>query len=199
MDWDPAERDAWVTDAERWIGQINGVLQSKIDLDDAGEVAGVHVVAGMEREPRHIVRDVEGLLKARLDLDVYYKKIGVVQVVDNETLADVALVNARPTVKPAPAGPLPISTDTPAGRLRSARRARISRVTEPMSRPERLAETMATRLLPNRWISEGPVTISMLAMLPRVMGTPSLSVRIRSWTAVKVLRWDPVLRTRMST
>ena len=83
MDWEPNERDAWVEDAQRWIGKINGVLQSKIDLDENGEVTGVHVVAGMDREPRHIVRDVEGLLKTRLDLDVYYKKIGVVQVLDN--------------------------------------------------------------------------------------------------------------------
>ena len=84
MEWDPNERDAWVKDAERWICQIQGVLQSKIDIDAEGEVTGVHVVAGVEREPRHIVRDVEGLLKARLGLDVYYKKIGVVQVVDSE-------------------------------------------------------------------------------------------------------------------
>ena len=84
MEWDPKERDAWVVDAERWIVQIKGILQCKIDLDDAGEVVGVHVVAGMEREPRHVVRDVEGLLKARLGLDVFYKKIGVVQVVDND-------------------------------------------------------------------------------------------------------------------
>jgi hypothetical protein len=38
----------------------------------------------MEREPRHIVRDVEGLLKTRIGINVFYKKIGVVQVVDNE-------------------------------------------------------------------------------------------------------------------
>ncbi len=37
----------------------------------------------MERDARHIVRDVESLLKARLEIDVFYKKIGVVQVLDN--------------------------------------------------------------------------------------------------------------------
>jgi hypothetical protein len=84
LEWEPKERDAWVKDAERWICQIQGVLQCKIDLDDEGEVTGVHVVTGMDRDPRHLVRDVEGLLKARLGLDVYYKKIGIVQVVDSE-------------------------------------------------------------------------------------------------------------------
>ena len=84
MESHPNPRDAWVKDAERWICQINGVRQCKVDLDGHGEVSGVHVVAGMEREARHVVRDVEGLLKARLGLSVFYKKIGVVQVVDSE-------------------------------------------------------------------------------------------------------------------
>lgn len=84
MESHPNPRDAWVKDAERWICQIHGVRQCKVDLDGNGEVSGVHVVAGMEREARHVVRDVEGLLKARLGLNVFYKKIGVVQVVDSE-------------------------------------------------------------------------------------------------------------------
>ncbi len=83
MEWDPNQRDAWVADAQRWISQIKGVLQCKIDLDSEGEITGVHVVAGMGREPRHIVRDVESLLKARLEINIFYKKIGVVQVLDN--------------------------------------------------------------------------------------------------------------------
>lgn len=104
MDWEPNERDAWVIDAQRWIGQIPGVLQCKIDLDGSGEVSGIHVVAGMDREPRHLVRDVESLLKARLDLDVYYKKIGVVQVLEalgEET--DMSFVADRPPEAKAPA------------------------------------------------------------------------------------------------
>jgi len=83
LEWDAEERDAWVPDAQRWIGQIKGVLQSKVELESDGQIAGIHVVAGFDREPRHIVRDVESLLKARLGIDVYYKKIGVVQVLEN--------------------------------------------------------------------------------------------------------------------
>ncbi len=108
MEWEPNEqggsvrgnsdRDNWVSDAQRWICQINGILQCKIDLDDEGEISGVHVVAGMERDPRHIVRDVEGLLKARLDVDVYYKKIGVVQVLDNGPLNEGAGPSDAPLV-----------------------------------------------------------------------------------------------------
>lgn len=102
MEWEPNERDAWVSDAQRWITQIKGVLQCKIDLDDQGEIAGIHVVAGLDRDPRHIVRDVESLLKARLQMDVYYKKIGVVQVVESPRPADTT---SRPASVDQPAAP----------------------------------------------------------------------------------------------
>lgn len=130
MEWDTTERDAWVADAERWVRHITGVRECKIDLDTEGEVVGVHVVAGMEREPRHIVRDVEGLLKTRLGLDVYYKKIGVVQMVDelpaevaagdadpgqDEAAAAPAAPAAEPATAPAPAAtPAPAPAATPA-------------------------------------------------------------------------------------
>jgi hypothetical protein len=105
LEWEPNERDAWVVDAQRWICQIKGVLQCKVDLDPAGEISGVHVVAGMEREPRHIVRDVESLLKARLQMDVYYKKIGVVQVMDNSDPA--VSTEGRPTTPEKPGTGIP--------------------------------------------------------------------------------------------
>jgi hypothetical protein len=85
LDWDPDERDAWVADAQRWICDIIGVLDCKIELDPDGEIACVHVVAGKDREPRHIVRDVESLLKARVQKDVYYKKISLVQMMGSPT------------------------------------------------------------------------------------------------------------------
>lgn len=113
MDWEPNERDAWVEDAQRWICSIHGVLQAKIDLDESGEITGVHVVAGMDREPRHIVRDVESLLKARLDLEVYYKKIGVVQVLDNGSFtADPRTPEPATAPEPETAASPPPSVET---------------------------------------------------------------------------------------
>ncbi len=110
MELDPNERDAWVIDAQRWICRIKGVLQCIIDLDQSGEIAGVHVVAGMEREPRHIVRDVEGLLKVRLQKDVYYKKIMVVQVVGNSVSLPsdpVSIENTPVAVAATPSAGIP--------------------------------------------------------------------------------------------
>ena len=127
LEWEPNERDAWVTDAQRWISQINGVLQCKIDLDEGGEITGVHVVAGMERDPRHIVRDVEGLLKARLAMDVYYKKIGVVQVLDNG--AD------KESTSDAPGEGAPADSPTPPAGTRTPPAAGAKADAESTSRP----------------------------------------------------------------
>ncbi len=102
VEWQPEDRDAWVVDAEKWISQIKGVLQCKVDLAPDGEISGVHVVARSDREPRHIVRDVEGLLKARLGISVFYKKIGVVQVVEAEPA--VTASNANLTASAAAGG-----------------------------------------------------------------------------------------------
>lgn len=111
MEWQPEERDAWVVDAEKWITQIKGVLQCKIDLTPDGEVSGVHVVARSEREPRHIVRDVEGLLKARLGVSVFYKKIGVVQVMDSDPAPPVA---EEPVARQEAPAAAQVSTPQPA-------------------------------------------------------------------------------------
>lgn len=91
MEWPSEDQGDWVRDAERWINQIKGVLQCKVDVDAGGDISSVHVVARQGRDPRHIVRDVEGLLKARLGIAVFYKKIGVVQVVEppRESFAEV--------------------------------------------------------------------------------------------------------------
>jgi hypothetical protein len=100
LEWHSEDQGDWVQDAERWISQIKGVLQAKIDIDAGGDISSVHVVASQGRDPRHIVRDVEGLLKARLGIAVFYKKIGVVQVVEPPTVNN-APAAARP-VGPAP-------------------------------------------------------------------------------------------------
>jgi hypothetical protein len=92
----------WVKDAERWICQVQGIRQCKIDIDELGKVAGIHVIATADREPRHVVRDVESLLKARLDLDVYYKKIGVVQIIEPDETAPAAAAPAAAAAPPPP-------------------------------------------------------------------------------------------------
>lgn len=163
VEWQSEDRDAWVADAEHWITQIKGVLQCKIDLAPDGEISGVHVVARSDREPRHIVRDVEGLLKARLGISVFYKKIGVVQVVEPETGTTREVVTATPespaaapafAAPPRPQGeePAPGADETgPAWRQEAARPAAPAAEKEDRDVHDAvvLAEELAPRLLCN--------------------------------------------------
>ena len=153
MEWQPDDRDAWVADAEKWISQIRGVLQCKIDLSPDGEITGVHVVAKSDREPRHIVRDVEGLLKARLGISVFYKKIGVVQVVEAETAPEPE--RTLPTPPPAESRP---QSSAPANHASApANHASMAEVIDPVASVSTddihdavlLAEELAPRLLCN--------------------------------------------------
>jgi hypothetical protein len=140
VDWHAEDRDGWVADAEKWIAQIKGVLQCKVDLAPDGEVTGVHVVATSDREPRHIVRDVEGLFKARLGMSVFYKKIGVVQVMEN---GDDDATAAPPTA----AEPAAASADTV--RLAEAAIADSDIDNSDAHDPYLLAEELGPRLLCN--------------------------------------------------
>lgn len=65
---------------EALIGRIQGVTSCRIRLDGSGQIAEIHVVAGPGKSPKLVARDVEGALKAGMNLDVDYKKIGVVML-----------------------------------------------------------------------------------------------------------------------
>ncbi|MCI0452377.1 MAG: hypothetical protein L0Z51_08295 [Candidatus Latescibacteria bacterium] len=57
---------------------MQGVSSCRIRTDESGNVTEVHVVSRVGKSPKLVARDVEGVLKAEMDLDVDYKKIGVV-------------------------------------------------------------------------------------------------------------------------
>ncbi len=64
--------------AEDLILRLRDIHSCRIATDETGAVSEVHVVAATERPPKMIARDVETCLKAELNLDVDYRKIGVV-------------------------------------------------------------------------------------------------------------------------
>ncbi|HEU4363860.1 MAG TPA: hypothetical protein VFT13_00185 [Candidatus Krumholzibacteria bacterium] len=73
-----------VRHAESLVGRIQGVTSCRIRLDGSGQIAEIHVVAGPGKSPKFVARDVEGALKAGMNLDIDYKKIGVV-LLDGES------------------------------------------------------------------------------------------------------------------
>jgi hypothetical protein len=69
-----------VRQAEALVGRIQGVSSCRMRTNASGEISEVHVVARAGKSPRLVARDVESCLKAEMELDVDYKKIGVVVV-----------------------------------------------------------------------------------------------------------------------
>ncbi len=86
---------------ETLIGRIPGVASCRIRLDAAGQVAEIHVVAGPEMSPRVIARDVEGALKAGMNLEVDHRKIGVVVLDASEDAAEEAAIEEFPILEHA--------------------------------------------------------------------------------------------------
>ncbi len=207
MEWEPNERDAWVVDAQRWICQIKGVLQCKIDLDATGEISGVHVVAGLEREPRHIVRDVESLLKARLQMDVYYKKIGVVQVMGNSDSAETETAAARVEVVGAgvggPAGvtfhPPGAGTDdkTLANLVEAGRSAGgVGTLQAPPVPVAETAHDSPSKSTPEATHDQTPSSIPQADVIPAILVAEGLTPRIVC-SGVGVMASDMVVRAEV--
>jgi len=113
--------------AEALVARIPGVSSCRIKADDGGQIAEVHVVAASGKAPKFIARDVESALKAGLNLDVDYKKIGVVMVED----------------APDPPSPTPPLEEFPI--LEHASRFAFSRVNVVSSREGLRAEVELTR------------------------------------------------------
>jgi hypothetical protein len=64
--------------AEDLILRLRDVRSCRIITDETGAISEIHVVASSDRPPKMIARDVETALKAELDLQIDYRKIGVV-------------------------------------------------------------------------------------------------------------------------
>ncbi len=76
-----------ISRAEELILRIRDIQSCRIALDEKGAISEVHVVAATERPPKMIARDVETCLKAELNMEIDYRKIGVVLIdtIDEES------------------------------------------------------------------------------------------------------------------
>src|SRR5689334_7810368 len=64
---------------ESVIANLRGIEAVKVVTSPAG-IEEVHVIVNGERAPKQVVRDIESVLMARLNLSVDHKKISVAQV-----------------------------------------------------------------------------------------------------------------------
>jgi hypothetical protein len=88
--------------AEALVASVQDVASCRIRTDEAGNVTEVHVVSRSGKSPKLVARDVEGVLKAGMDLDINYKKIGVVVVDANPEAADDTQPEEFPILEHAP-------------------------------------------------------------------------------------------------
>ncbi len=73
-----------IKDIEKSINTLNGVLFSKISLDDNKEIKEIHIIANDTCSPKKITRDVESLLMAKYNVAIDYRKISIAQVMDKK-------------------------------------------------------------------------------------------------------------------
>jgi hypothetical protein len=65
---------------ESLIDLIAGVITSKVNFNEIGQVSECHVLADNSRNVKQIVRDIQSALMAQFKQDIDYKKISVAQI-----------------------------------------------------------------------------------------------------------------------
>jgi hypothetical protein len=79
---------------EAVISRIPGVRATRVVMD-LERIAEVHVVSGPDRKPKQLVRDIQSVAMASLDLEVDYRIISIVQLDDEPRGLDDARVAPR--------------------------------------------------------------------------------------------------------
>ncbi|MHB1294728.1 MAG: hypothetical protein ACYC4R_06995 [Anaerolineae bacterium] len=72
--------EALAAQVETALARIKGVTAAKVILDETDQIVEVHVVAGVGRRPKQIVRDAESLLCAYFGKPIDYRKISLAQL-----------------------------------------------------------------------------------------------------------------------
>lgn len=76
----PEHQVVRVSEIERLLALIPGVISARLMVNDWGAIEELHVLATTERGPKQIVRDVESTLAARWGIKIDHKKISVAQL-----------------------------------------------------------------------------------------------------------------------
>jgi len=69
-----------VKDVESLLVCLPGIQKARIVVNDWGAIEEVHILTGLDRNPKQIVRDVQSALKAQWDITLDRRKVSVAQV-----------------------------------------------------------------------------------------------------------------------
>jgi len=67
-------------DIERAICQLSDVVEARVVVDNDGDLKEIHILSGVDRPPKQIVRDVESALLTQLGLRINHRIVSVAQV-----------------------------------------------------------------------------------------------------------------------
>lgn len=73
-----------ITEYEDIIRQIRDVISARIVINESGEFTEIHVLAGPNRGPKQVVRDIESAFMAQFGIQLDHKKISVAQLQDDD-------------------------------------------------------------------------------------------------------------------
>ncbi len=69
-----------VGDIESLLVCLPGIQKARVVINDRGSIEEVHILTGLDRSPKQIVRDVQSALKAQWDITVDRRKVSVARV-----------------------------------------------------------------------------------------------------------------------
>lgn len=73
-------RTVSVKDIESLLTCLPGVQKARVVVNDWGAIEEIHILTGLGRNPKQIVRDVQSALKAQWDITVDRRKVSVAQI-----------------------------------------------------------------------------------------------------------------------
>ncbi len=69
-----------VRDIESLLVCLPGIQKARVVINDWGAIEEIHILTGLGRNPKQIVRDIQSALKAKWDISVDRRKISVAQI-----------------------------------------------------------------------------------------------------------------------
>jgi hypothetical protein len=73
-------RTVSVKDIESLLVCLPGIQRARVVVNDWGAIEEIHILTGLGRNPKQIVRDVQSALKAQWDITVDRRKVSVAQI-----------------------------------------------------------------------------------------------------------------------
>lgn len=68
------------TALQELINDIEGIVSSKVKLDDTGNLVEIHALADKSRNAKQIVRDIQSAVTAKFDLEIDHRIISIAQL-----------------------------------------------------------------------------------------------------------------------